>query len=155
MIHGPLTGFFTHLLWSLDSSLNYQRGRTALSLSYDHLVTGGSGVLVGAQTDQVTGSAGRDLTRTWQGSISLGYASNRNLAQATPNTGQGRFTNWYGAVRFSRHLRPGTDLFLAYGARLQSTNTVLCADGLTCGTTSITHELSLGFNWGLRPIALR
>jgi hypothetical protein len=154
MFQVPSSGSSSHVSWSLHSGLNYQLKDIALQASYDYFLTSGSGVLVGAQTDQVTGTAGRDLTRTWQGSISLGYASNRSLAQTTPNTGEGRFSNWYGAVRFSRHLRPGTDLFLAYGARLQGTNTALCAGGPTCGTNSISHEISLGFNWGLRPIAL-
>ena len=154
MIHGPLTGPSTQLLWSLDSSLGYALNRTALSLSYDHLVTGGSGVLVGAETNEVQGTVVRNFSQTWQGSVSMGYANNRSMLEAAVNTLQPLVSDWYGVVRVSDQLRPGMSFFVAYGARLQGTNTDVCS-AMNCGTNSITHEISLGFNWGLRPIALR
>ncbi len=152
----PLSGSSSRLSWSLHSGLNYQLRDLSLQTSYDHFVTGGSGVLFGSQADQVQGTVARDLTRTWQGSMSVGYARNRSLPQTMLNLGQPSFGDWYGSVRLNHRLRLGTDLFLAYGARLQgtNTNTSVCAGGPTCGTNSISHEISLGFNWGLRPIAL-
>ena len=143
----------TELSWTLSSSFNYQFVRTALSFSYDHLLTAGSGVLVGAETDQVQASAGRNLSQTWQVLLSLGYARNQALSQTTADALEPIYDSWYGAVRASHQLRPGMAFFLAYGAQLQGTNTASCAT-LICGANSITNQLSLGFNWGLRPVAL-
>jgi hypothetical protein len=149
----PTAAYPNQISWTLSSSFNYQFVRTALSLGYDHLLTAGSGVLVGAETDQVQGSAVRNISQTWQVLLSLGYAHNRALPQTTAGAIQPVFNSWYGAVQVSHQLRPGMAFFFAYGAQTQGTNTASCTT-FTCGTNSITNQFSLGFNWGLRPIAL-
>lgn len=138
--------------WTLSSSFNYQRGQSALSLSYDHLLTAGSGVLVGAETNQVQGSVARNLSQTWQVSVTLGYAHNQGLAQTTAGAFLPVFDSWYSVAQVNHQLRPGITFFLAYGARLQGTNAAAC--GVNCGANYVTQQLSLGFNWGLRPIEL-
>ena len=75
MLRGVLTGSANNVSWALDSALNYKWDRTTLLLSYDHLVTGGSGVLVGAQTGQVEATVERKLSPRWRG---LGLAGLRN-----------------------------------------------------------------------------
>jgi hypothetical protein len=154
MLRGVLTGFANRLSWALDSSLGYQLDDTTLLLSYDHLVTGGSGVLVGAQTGQLEATVERKLTPRWQGSASLGYATNRSLIATTTNLGKQQFNSWYAAVRFNHQLRPGTAFFVGYGARRQAMNAAACAT-LTCGTSLVGHEVSVGFNFGLRPVLFR
>jgi hypothetical protein len=154
MFRGVLTGTANPLSWDLDSSLNYQQDRTTILLSYDHLVTGGSGVLVGAQTNQVQATVDRKLTSRWLGSALLGYATNRSLVQTSANSGNQLFSSWYIAVRFSHQLRPGTSFFVGYGARLQAISAIGCATP-NCGTNSVSHEVFAGFNLGLRPILFK
>ena len=154
MLRGVLTGFGNRLSWALDSSVGYQLDDTTLLLTYDHLVTGGSGVLVGAQTGQLEATVERKLTPRWQGSASLGYATNRSLLLTTTNSGQQQFNSWYVAVRFNHQLRPGTAFFLGYGARRQAMNAAACAT-LNCGTNLVGQEVSVGFNFGLRPVLFR
>jgi len=154
MLRGVVTGSANRLSWALDSSLNYQLDHTMLQLSYDHLVTGGSGVLVGAQTGQLEATVERKLTPRWQGSASLGYATNRSLFPPTTTLGKQQYNSWYAAVRFNHQLRPGTALFVGYGARRQAMNAAACAT-LNCGTSLVGHEVSLGFNFGLRPVLFR
>jgi len=151
---GVVIGTANRLSWAVDSGLNYKMDRTNLLLSYDHLMTGGSGVLVGAQTSQVEATAERKLTVRWQVSASLGYASNQGLVQTSANLGKQHYDSWYGAVRFSYQLRPGTDLFLGYGARLQATSVTACGIP-NCGTSGVDHQVSAGFNFGLRPLLFR
>lgn len=149
----PVSGSSTSASWSLHTTLNYQlRRSTSLGAGYDHLLTGGSGVLVGAQTDQVQGTLQRTLTRSWQGSVSAGFARNEALNQTASSANQGQFNSWYGTVRLSHQLRPGTDFFLAYSMRTLGENTAACA-GQDCGTSAVSHEISFGFNWGLHPTA--
>jgi hypothetical protein len=146
----PSFGSSSRVSWSMHSGLDWLAGRTRLESSFDHFVTGGSGVLAGAQVDQVQGTIGRDLTRTWKGSMSLGYAENRSLDQTALTPKESHFGNWHGVLRFSHQLSSGADLFLAYGARLQGTNTAACAFETSCARSLITHEISVGFSWGLR-----
>jgi hypothetical protein len=154
MLRGVFTGYANNLSWALFSALNYKWDRTALLLSYDRLVTGGSGVLVGAQTGQVEATLERKLSPRWQLSASLGYASNGSLIPNTTTSNFQHYNSWYTAVRFNHQMRPGTNLFLGYGAGLQATNVVGCTSP-NCSTNSISHQFSVGFNFSLRPILLR
>ncbi len=154
ILRGVVTGSANRLSWAVDSSLSYRLEHTTLLIGYDRFVTGGSGVLVGAQTGQVEAAVERKLSPRWQGSASLGYATNRSLFPSSTNLGKQQYNSWYAALRFNHQLRPGMALFMSYGARRQANNTPACATS-SCETTSISHELSVGFNFDLRPISLR
>ncbi|MGB2899127.1 MAG: hypothetical protein WBB89_07680 [Candidatus Acidiferrum sp.] len=154
LFRGFLTGSANRLSWAMDSSLDYRLDRTTLLLSYAHLLTAGSGVLVGARMSQVEAAMERKLNPRWQASTSLGYANNRNLVQTAASLGNEQYNSWYVAVRFNHQLRPGTSLFMSYGARVQAMNAAGCPTP-NCGTNSIGHELSAGFNFGLRPMAFQ
>jgi len=154
MLRGVFSGYANNLSWALDSALNYKWDRTTLSLTYDHLVTGGSGVLVGAQTGQVEALVERTLSPRWRLSASLGYASNGSLIPNTTSATFQHYNSWYAAVRFNHQIRPGTNLFVGYGAGLQATNAAGCSSP-NCSTNFISHQFSAGFNFGLRPILFR
>jgi hypothetical protein len=151
---GLVIGSANRVSWALNSALNYKLDRTTLLLSFDRRMTGGSGVLVGAQTSQLEATAERKLTDRWQGSASVGYASNQGLVQTAASLGKQHYNSWYVAVRFNHQLRPGTSFFLSYGARVQATNATSCGIA-NCGTSAVSHEFSAGFNLGLRPILFR
>jgi hypothetical protein len=150
---GSLASPSNHLSWTLGSSLNYQVGRSAISLSYAHLLTAGSGVLAGAETNQVQASVSRNLSPTWLILATLGYARNQGLAQAAAQAAEPAFKSWYAAVQVNHQQRPGTSIFLAYGTGLQGMNAATCTAS-NCGANYITQQLSVGLNWGLRPIEL-
>jgi hypothetical protein len=163
MLSGVLTGSSNNVSWALDSALNYKWDRTTLLISYDHLVTGGSGVLVGAQTGQVQATVERTLSPKWRASVSVGYATNTSLIPTatsssliptTANSSADRYNSWYAAVRFNHQMRPGTNFFLSYGARLQAVNPGSCTTP-SCGGNFVSNEISAGFNFGLRPILFR
>jgi hypothetical protein len=154
MLRGVFTGTENNLSWALTSVLNYKWDRTTLLLSYDHLVTGGSGVLVGAQTGQVQATVERKLSSRWQLSASLGYAMNGSLIPNATTSAIQRYNSWYAAVRFNHQMRPAANFFLSYGVGLQATNAAGCTTP-TCATNFISHQISAGFNFGLRPIFTR
>jgi hypothetical protein len=154
MLRGPLTGSTNNISWALDGALNYKWDRTTLMLSYDHLVTGGSGVLVGAQTGQVEAAVERKLSPRWRASASLGYATNTSLIPTSISSNKTHYNSWYAGVRFNHELRPGTNLFVGYDARLQVLNSATCKTP-NCGGNFVAHEISAGFNFSLRPILFR
>jgi len=154
MLRGLVTGYGNRYSWALESLLNYHLDRTTLLFAYDHLVTGGSGVLVGAQTGQFEATVERELTPRWRASATMGYATNESLIPTTPTSGVQHFNSWYVAARINRQLRPRMDFFVTYGAQVQATNAAACTTP-NCGTNSIGHEISIGFNFGLRPILFR
>jgi len=151
---GQVIGTSNSVSWAMNSALNYKLERTNLQLSFSRQMTGGSGVLLGAQTSELEATTERKLTARWQGSASIGYASNQGLVQTAVSLGKQHYNSWYVAVRFNHQLRPGTSFYLGYGARVQATNAAACGIP-NCGTSGVSHEFSAGFNLGLRPILLR
>lgn len=154
MLRGPLTGYGNIVSWAVDGSLSYKMDRATLRFSYDHVVTGGSGILLGANTGLVQATMERNLSPRWQGSASLGYAANASLIPSGANSQSQDYNSWYAVVRLDHQFRPGTTLFLSYEAQVQALNSAACATP-NCGASSIAHELSVGFNFGLRPISLQ
>jgi hypothetical protein len=154
MLRGALTGYGNNVSWAVDGALSYKMDRSTLQFSYDHLVTGGSGVLFGAQTGQVQATIERPLSPRWQGSASLGYATNGSLIPAGASLVKENYNSWYAAIRLNHQFRPGTTLFVSYQAQLEALSPGGCTTP-TCGASSIAHEFSVGFNFGLRPISLR
>jgi|HubBroStandDraft_2_1064218.scaffolds.fasta_scaffold11014_2 hypothetical protein len=154
MLRGVLTGYGNKVSWAVDGALSYKMDRSTLQLSYAHLVTGGSGVLFGAQTGQVQATLERALSPRWQGSASLGYATNGSLIPAAASSARENYNSWYATVRLNHQFRPGTAFFVSYQAQLEALSPGACTTP-TCGTSSISHEFSVGFNFSLRPISLR
>jgi hypothetical protein len=65
----PLAGPRSTFSWALNSGLNYQLRNWETGFNYSHSLTGGSGVLPGAETDMFSGRIGRAFGN-WQASLS-------------------------------------------------------------------------------------
>jgi hypothetical protein len=142
----------SQICWTLYTSLQYQIRRTGLGLLYNHVLTGGSGVLTGAISDQVTGTVSRQLARTLNGVWTVGYARNQGLASGASNTSNQAFDYWFTGVNFTHPWGRRMNLFLGYQLQYQNSNASFCV-GATCGSSFIRHQVSLGFSWRERPIA--
>ena len=80
----------------IGTALQYQLKRVSISAAYNHGVTGGSGVLAGAITDNFTGTVSRQVARTFSVSWNAGYSRNRGIqvvgATTVPNE---TFDYWF------------------------------------------------------------
>ena len=146
----PASLFF----WNAESVLHYDVGRTTLDLSYSRELTGGAGVLAGAETSRVEATANKGLSRAWQGSFRVGYAKNRSVGTTSTSTASETFDSWYGGVQFSRSLGRTGDIFAGYLAQLQTSNVAVCAS-IICAESLTRHQIYVGFNWRHRPIAMK
>jgi hypothetical protein len=149
----PLAGPSTVVSWTASASLNYQYRHLKTGFSYNHSVTGGSGLLPGAQTDQFSGSIGRVINRDWEGSISTGYARNHAFQQTTLNSNSATPQSWFVTAQISRSFVRYGSLFIAYSASGQSSLASICTQP-ACQVSSLSNMGSIGYNWGLRPIVL-
>ncbi len=136
-----------HWSWGLSGGLSYQMTRaTGYSLSYFHLVTSGSGVFFGAESDVATGVATHQFTRVWSASVNGGYARNIN---ATPSaTISNLFDNWYGGASVSRQLGREFLLGLSYTFQQQNNSFGQCPIA-TCGLPSHPsgHFVTVSLQW--------
>jgi hypothetical protein len=135
------------------ANLTYTIPRSTLSASYNHGVTGGSGVFTGALTDQIQGTASRNLTRLWAGEITFGYARNAALSSASGVISNSVFDAWYAGGELRRPVGRNANLSVGYTAYIEGSNPALCATG-DC-TTFVQHQVALSFQWHARPFVLR
>jgi hypothetical protein len=150
LFKAPLAGASTGVSWTASTSLNYQRGHLRTGFSYSHSATGGSGLLPGAQTDQFSGNFGRTINRNWEGGVSTGYARNHAFEQRSLNSNAAP-QSWFATAQISRHFVRYGSLVLAYSATGQTSLASICTLP-ECRVNSFSSSVSVGYNWGLRPI---
>jgi hypothetical protein len=148
----PASGSTSQLYWSLYTSLRYQLKRTGLYVSYSHGVTGGSGVLAGAIGDIVQGSVTRQLSRTFDGGVDLGYARNKGLAVNLPGfpTVNGTYDYWTAGAHVTHPWGRTLQLILGYQFQYQNSNAPFCS-GPGCGGSYSRNLISVGLGWRAQP----
>lgn len=136
-----------------SAALTYAFSRGSVSLDYSHGVSGGGGVLAGSNADQIGASAGRRLTRTWQGSLNFSYAKNAALTNLS-GVSSPAYNSWYAGAGLQRPLGREADFSIGYQAQNQDLSLSSCA-GLSCSTSYLVHQIALSFQWHTRPFVLR
>ncbi|PYU72798.1 MAG: hypothetical protein DMG49_07195 [Acidobacteria bacterium] len=133
------------------ANLTYALNRGNMALSYDHSISGGSGVFAGANTNQLQFSLGRQLSREWAASLNVGYS--RNASVVSPASSQ-VYNSWYAGGGLSRPFGRNADFTIGYTSQFQASNQAVCAAG-TCSTNFTLQQITLGFRWHTRPFVLR
>ena len=147
---GPSLGM--HVQWSANAGLSYLHGRTSTSVSFVHGVTGGAGILVGANTDTVSVGVSHPLGRYSLVSGSFGVSRNSSLAQALVTSST--YNSEYASVGFSKGLGPQASLIANYTLIHQTTNSGPCLVAV-CGPQFTRNQIYVGFSWSMRPVQLR
>jgi len=154
---GPQEIYFTgvggvgnfHLLFaSVNSSLSYQRRRACASLSFVRGETGGSGVLLGATSHTISGTANYQFTRNWNGAVNAGYSLNNSLAPAGAATTQ--FDTWFFGANLARHVGQHAQLNFNYGVSKQY-NPTICPV-VSCGGSGLLQTFGMSVNWHLLAV---
>lgn len=138
--------------WSANAGLSYLYGRTSLGLSFSHGVTGGAGILIGANTDTVSVSAAHPIGRYSSISGSFGVSQNSALAQASGPSSS--YTSEYASVGYNHGLGTQASVFVNYSLIHQSTNVGTCTT-VACGPQFTRNQIYAGISWNMRPIPLR
>lgn len=133
------------------ADLSYVFAAGGLDLNYSHLVSNGSGVLLGATTDQVTLSGNHKLGRVWSGNVSFGYARNTPIAGTTTNQALATFDSFYVGAGAQRPLGRAANLSFNYTAYIETAGGA-CA-GANCADLT-TNQVTLGLTWRGRPFVL-
>jgi len=145
------TNAATELYWSLNMNLQYQLQRTALALSYNHGVTGGSGVLAGSITDIISGSVTRQMSRTFSSGLTGGYSRNSGLAISSATPTSQTFDYWFAGATFTHPIGRTLGLTFSYQLQYQDSGSSFCI-GPICGTSLIRHVISFGVGWHEKPL---
>jgi hypothetical protein len=147
----PQPGSTTQLYWSLSASFQYQLRRSGLSASYYHGLSGGAGVLGGAETDTVTASANRSFSRTLSGNLSTGFSRNNGVVVGTTTATNQVFDYWFAGGGISHPVGRSMSLALSYQLQHQTSSAAFCL-GTACQTSYTRHLIAFSLGWHRQPI---
>lgn len=147
----PVNNSTNRVSGSGGANLTYALNRGSMALTYDHGISGGSGVFAGANTNQLQFSLGRQLSREWTASLSLGYSRNGSVV-STPSSQA--YNSWYVGGGLSRPFGRNANFTIGYNAQIQTSNQAVCAAG-ACSTNFTLQQITLGLQWRARPFVLR
>ncbi len=152
--HGVTGGSDTRTGWSMLSSLVYHTPNGEMGLFYLKGLTGGSGVLPGAQTHQVSGNMQRLFGRVWSASVRVGYARNQNLFSSQTSCVGCAFDTYN--ANFGVERRLGRQMWLKFstGVDEQRSGVPFCT-GVSCGTSLFRYRFGVEFEWDSNPIVIR
>lgn len=139
--------------WSLDSLMRYHFDQADATLAYRHGVSGGSGVFLGSQIDEVSVSLSRQLSRLWRGSVDFAFAHNGSLQEIALGAAGRSFNTWRGGFELSRPVGRYARMYFRYGVERQSAANVVCS-GASCPLFGTRQIFGLGFNFRFKTIEL-
>jgi len=149
----PIGGSTQKIGGAGNAALTYAFARSGVRLSYIHGVSEGSGVFTGSNIDEAIATWSRQLTRAWNGSLSFGYAKNRQILSVS-GLASPSYNTWLAGAGLSRALGRAADFSVAYEAQIQNSNVAICSTP-NCGTNYTTHQVFLTFKWHTRPLVLK
>ncbi len=144
-------GYMTQIYASISTALQYQLKRASISGAYNHSITGGSGVLAGAVTDNFTGSIGEQVSRALYVAWNIGYSRNRGIQVAGTSTANQTFDYWFTGVNVSHTLGRAMNVFLNYQLQYQNNGASICT-GPGCAASVTVNQITFGFGWHKQPI---
>jgi hypothetical protein len=147
-------GVVTRGFWTTFDSLKYQGGRNEVSVDFARYLSGGAGVLLGAESDLARVSINRQLTRKWRGALNLAHAYNQSLIRQSLVQRRSQFETWVAGFTFSREFGDHVTFHVEYNAQRQIANALLCTT-TNCGTIRLRQVGGIGLSWHGRPLGLR
>jgi hypothetical protein len=150
----------TRVSWAADTSFRYQMRRGLdVSAGYDHFLSSGSGVFLGAITDRAFAGVNRQLSRVWDLNVTVNYAHNRNLVPLFNNTtivapADASYDSVYGGIELRRRVGRDSEVFFGYIGRYQTASFIVCPQGICNGSNLVGHQLNFGFSWHLKPVPI-
>jgi hypothetical protein len=136
----------------IGATLRYAFENGALSAGYTRGISGGSGVLAGASTDQFNFSGDHRLGRIWSGQMTLGYSRNSPIGTVAGATTQ-NFNTWTVGGGVSRAVGRNANFGIAYNATIPDYGVTACT-GAGCGSSQTYHYVTLNLQWHTRPFIL-
>jgi hypothetical protein len=126
---------------------------------YNHFLSSGSGVFLGAITDRVFAGLDRQLSRAWKLDVNISYARNRNLIPLFSNNvvltpGDATYDSVYGGFEMRRQIGRDAELFFGYLGRYQTASFTVCPQGICTGRDLVGHQFNFGFAWHLKPVPI-
>jgi hypothetical protein len=152
-LNGQVSGPANQINVSGFVSLRYQLRRGSAEFSFDRLVTNGSGLFAGANTDAGQLSYTRP-GRNWSTSFDAGYLKLSQIGQLPGAIPAQAYQYGFVGVAVQRQLRRYLGVLVSYQFSDQSRGNSRCASG-PCNWIGQVHSLSIGINLVAPPKRLQ
>jgi hypothetical protein len=167
----PTTVKSTKLGVAAQGRLRYKFPKTSLNLEFQRFETSGSGLFAGAQSNIVSLTAERPLSRTLNGFVDIGYSTNATLQPLSeqqlslcgnPQTSQascpanGATSYNYGFIGGGLQRAFGREFhaYASYQFNQLSFNHTFCQGTGACNRISSQSVATFGLDWTPRPIRI-
>jgi len=110
------------------------------------MLTGGSGVFLGSETDSVSAAATRQLTRFWSASLNFGYSRNSALGVNSSTSPSGTYNTVFGGGGITRQIGRDWKAFVNYQGTYQTSSLGICTT-LPCTANFSNQQVIAGFGW--------
>ena len=134
--------------------LNYTLEKGAISGSYLHGLSGGSGLLAGSIEDQVNFSAIRRLSRVWSAHANVGFAHNRTVINSTGTASNPSYNTWFAGAGIGRPIGRNLRFSLAFSENVENNYPGCNVPGCGTSSTSSGQQVTVSFQWNPRPFVL-
>lgn len=138
---------------SANASLAYKVRGASMSLSYERLVTNGSGLFAGANTNTVEFALGRRLISSWDATFTAGYLSLSRINQSVSLIPGSSYEYGFAGAAVKRSFGR-FNVLASYQFNDENVNTYSCQGSHPCSDFVQRHVILVGIYWHTRPIHL-
>jgi len=132
--------------------LTHRWEKSNLSLSYNRLVTGGSGFFAGATTDIALLSVNRKFHRSWSASVYGGYVRSQVIGSNSAASSESSYGYGFAGAAVQRRLGRSLSAFASYQFDAEKFSN--CSVSVGCNPVIRRHSASIGLDWYIHPIRL-
>jgi hypothetical protein len=132
----------------------YRFSRSGMSISYNHGLSGGSGILLGSVRDNVGARLSFPMPRRWTASTGVGYALNSPISGSGTGISSQSLHSLYASEGLDYALSHTGHFMINYTFDYQDSTQPICPAG-GCGSSYRQHRIWIGLDWHARPFVLR
>lgn len=149
---GGLSPSTRQITYTAQASLLYQWKTSDLSLSYNRLVTAGSDVFAGAETDIVSASMRHTLSRSWRASLDGGYNRSKEAGLNSSVLPGSSYEYSFVGMAIQRQISRSLSSFASYQFNNETFGS--CIVSTACNVAVRRHTALIGLDWYIRPMRL-
>ncbi len=140
---------------SAAAGFHYQMRRVGFDLSYSRLVTSGSGLFAGANSNVGQFSLGRQMSRAWTADLNAGYVKLSAIEPSTEVPPGSAYQYWFAGAAIERRMARYIRLFAGYQFNSEKLPSTFCDVSGSCNGFTRQNTVSVGINWNARPFRLQ
>jgi hypothetical protein len=151
-LNGGISGKSQQITATVQASVRYRWEKSNLNLSYNRLVTAGSGYFAGGISDIATLSTDRRISRLWGATLDGGYTRVSGIGLTSSQIPGNAYKYWFAGAAVQRRLGRSLSAFASY--QFNDQNFGSCGSSNRCSPAAYAQVAAIGFDWSIRPVRL-